>query len=96
MRASEKSRGDTLIYANYQDKGESFRYMMTALSDRKQVEALAGKILAHNGECVSHNGTEIPVNLRAGAVMLKQGKLSYSELFSEPVSAPGEEGTIKF
>ncbi len=71
--------------------------MMTGLSDRAQVKSLAGRILAHNGECVSYSGTDIPVSMRAGAVMLKSGKLSYSELFTELVSAPADiPGEVKF
>lgn len=76
--------------------GDEF-VMMTGLSDRTQVESLAGRILAHNGECVSYSGTDIPVSMRAGAVLLKSGKLSYSELFSELVSAPADiPGEVKF
>ncbi len=76
--------------------GDEF-VMMTGLSDRAQVKSLAGRILAHNGECVSYSGTDIPVSMRAGAVMLKSGKLSYSELFTELVSAPADiPGEVKF
>lgn len=76
--------------------GDEF-VMMTGLSDRAEVAALAGKILAHNGESVSHGGTDIPVSMRAGAVMLRPGKLSYSELFTELVSAPAElSGDVRF
>ena len=76
--------------------GDEF-VMLTGLSDRAQVEALAGRILAHNGESVHHNGAGIPVSMRAGAVLLKPGKLSYSELFTELVSAPADiPGDIRF
>ena len=76
--------------------GDEF-VMMTGLSDKSAVEALAKRVLSHNGECVPHNGTEIPVNMRAGAVLLKSGKLSYSELFAELVSAPSDvPGKVKF
>ena len=76
--------------------GDEF-VMMTGLSDRTQVESLAGRILAHNGECVSYSVTDIPVSMRAGAVLLKSGKLSYSELFSELVSAPADiPGDVRF
>ena len=35
--------------------------------------------------------------MRAGAVMLRPGKLSYSELFTELVSAPAEiPGEVRF
>lgn len=76
--------------------GDEF-VMMTGLSDKSAVEALAKRVLSHNGECVPHNGAEIPVNMRAGAVLLKSGKLSYSELFAELVSAPSDvPGKVKF
>ena len=76
--------------------GDEF-VMMTGLSDKSAVEALAKRVLSHNGECVPHNGTAIPVNMRAGAVLLKSGKLSYSELFAELVSAPSDvHGKVKF
>lgn len=76
--------------------GDEF-VMLTGLSDKAQVEALAGRILAHNGESVQHNGAGIPVSMRAGAVLLKPGKLSYSELFTELVSAPADiPGDIRF
>ena len=76
--------------------GDEF-VMMTGLSDKSAVEALAKRVLSHNGECVPHNGAEIPVSMRAGAVLLKSGKLSYSELFAELVSAPSDvPGKVKF
>lgn len=76
--------------------GDEF-VMMTGLSDRSAVETLAMKILSHNGETVEHNGKDIPVSMRAGAVLLKSGKLSYSELFTELVSAPADiPGSVKF
>ena len=76
--------------------GDEF-VMMTGLSDKSAVEALAKRVLSHNGECVPHNGAEIPVSMRAGAVLLKSGKLSYSELFAELVSAPADvPGKVTF
>lgn len=76
--------------------GDEF-VMLTGLSDKTAVSGLAHRILSHNGETVEHNGVDIPVNMRAGAVMLKTGKLSYSELFTELVSAPSmTPGEVKF
>ena len=76
--------------------GDEF-VMMTGLSDKAAVEALAKKILSHNGETVEHGGNTIPVSLRAGAVLLTSGRLSYSELFAELVSAPSPiSGEVKF
>lgn len=76
--------------------GDEF-VMLTGLSEKTAVSELAHRILSHNGETVEHNGVDIPVNMRAGAVMLKTGKLSYSELFTELVSAPSmTPGEVKF
>lgn len=76
--------------------GDEF-VMLTGLSEKTAVSGLAHRILSHNGETVEHNGVDIPVNMRAGAVMLKTGKLSYSELFTELVSAPSmTPGEVKF
>ncbi len=76
--------------------GDEF-VMMTGLTDRSEVEALALKILSRNGEAIEHGGTAIPVSMRAGAVLLKSGRLSYSELFAELVSAPSlVAGEVKF
>ena len=76
--------------------GDEFA-ILTGLSDRAAAEALARRVLSHNGEPVVHNGSEIPVSMRAGAVLLKPGKLSYSELFTELVSAPADiPGDVRF
>lgn len=76
--------------------GDEF-VMMTGLSDREAAEALALNILSRNSETVEWKGAQIPVRMRAGAVLLKSGKLSYSELFSELVSAPSPTaGEVKF
>lgn len=76
--------------------GDEF-VMLTGFSDKAAVSGLAHRILSHNGETVEHNGVDIPVSMRAGAVMLKTGKLSYSELFTELVSAPSmTPGEVKF
>ena len=76
--------------------GDEFA-MLTGLSDRAAAEALARRVLSHNGEPVVHNGSELPVSMRAGAVLLKPGKLSYSELFTEMVSAPADiPGEVRF
>lgn len=76
--------------------GDEFA-MLTGLSDRDKTAELAHRILSHNGEGVEHNGKQIPVSMRAGAVLLRPGKLSYSELFTELVSAPAlTPGEVKF
>lgn len=76
--------------------GDEFA-MLTGLTDRAEVESLARRVLSHNDETVALNGAEIPVRMRAGAVLLKPGKLSYSELFTELVSAPSDiPGEVRF
>lgn len=76
--------------------GDEF-VMMTGLAGKSDTEALALKILSHNGETVEWNGDKIPVSMRAGAVLLKSGRLSYSQLFTELVSAPSPNaGEVKF
>lgn len=76
--------------------GDEF-VLVTGLSDKKQVEELAQRILSKNGNTVSHNGADIPVSLRAGAVLLDNGTPRYHELFARLVSAPSyDPGTLVF
>lgn len=76
--------------------GDEF-VMLTGLTDKSAAEELAKKVLCHNGETIEHGGVSIPVNLRTGAVLLTSGRLNYSELFTELVSAPSPvAGEVKF
>ncbi len=75
--------------------GDEFA-MVTGLSDKAEVEALANRILSHNGECINHDGHDIPVDLRAGAVLLDRTP-RYHELFVKLVAAPAwEPGKLVF
>ena len=76
--------------------GDEF-VLVTGLSEKTEVEALAQKILSHNGEVIEHDGIEIPVYLRAGAVLLTNSTPRYNELFARLVVAPAmEPGELKF
>ncbi len=66
--------------------GDEF-VLITEYDDLKDVECMARKILAHNGETVRSGEHAFPVSLRAGFVMLPKGNLRYNELFSECVKA---------
>ena len=75
--------------------GDEFT-LVTGLSDKAEVEKLAEKILSRNGEPVNHNGVDIPVSLRAGAVLIT-GRPTYSELFVKLTAAPPlEPGKLVF
>lgn len=70
--------------------GDEF-VLVTGLSDKAAVQALADKILSHNGSTITHEGAEIPVSMRAGAVLLDSGTPRYQELFSRLVAAASDE-----
>lgn len=60
--------------------GDEFA-LVTGLSTREAVDAIAQPVLAQNGTPVVHEGREIPVSLRAGAMRIARGSLRYAELF---------------
>lgn len=70
--------------------GDEF-VMVTGLSDRAEVELVAQKVLSQNGNTISYNGTDIPIYLRAGAVLLGDGTVRYQELFAKLVAASATE-----
>lgn len=75
--------------------GDEFT-LVTGLSDKAEVEKLAEKILSRNGEPINHNGVDIPVSMRAGAVLIT-GRPTYSELFVKLTAAPPlEPGKLVF
>lgn len=61
--------------------GDEFA-LITASTDRQYVEELMEKVLAHNGGCISWNGRDIPLNLRAAVVQIPAGVLKYDEFFT--------------
>lgn len=76
--------------------GDEF-VLVTGLSDKAEVERLAGNIFAKNGDTIEHNGVKIPVSLRAGAVLLNDKTPRYQELFARLVAAShAEPGKLVF
>ena len=66
--------------------GDEF-VLITDFSDEKDAKAVTDVILSSNGRTVSYGGNEIGVSMRAGFVVLPEGNLRYSELFSEFIIA---------
>jgi len=70
--------------------GDEF-VLVTGLSEKADVQALADKIISQNGNTITHEGADIPVSMRAGAVLLDNGTPRYQELFSRLVAAAHDE-----
>lgn len=89
LRRIDASCGEDMVM--FRIGGDEF-VMVTGLTDRAEVEALAEKVLSQNGNTIEHNGTAIPVSLRAGAVLLNdKGAVRYHELFAKLVAASNTE-----
>lgn len=72
--------------------GDEFA-MVTGLSDTKEVEETAQKVIGLNGQSVTADGNEIPLSVRVGALKLgKRGSrhITYSELFDRMQSVLDE------
>lgn len=61
--------------------GDEFA-LVTGLTDKKEVEQLANKIIGLNGAAISHNGMDIPVSMRVGATIFKDKNIHYKDLFN--------------
>ncbi len=70
--------------------GDEF-VLITDFDKKEDAQAIAEKILAHNGETVKSGEHEFPVSMRGGFVVIPSGNLRYSELFSQCVIAGHEE-----
>lgn len=62
--------------------GDEFA-LVTGLEDKGEVTALADKILAMNGESITHKDNSVPLSVRAGATKLEAGNLRYHELYTK-------------
>ena len=71
--------------------GDEFA-LVTGLSDKTEVDKVAQRVIALNGQAVECDGTEIPVSVRVGAVKLNCGghNIRYSELFDRMQNAINE------
>ncbi|MBQ8959791.1 MAG: diguanylate cyclase [Ruminococcus sp.] len=61
--------------------GDEFA-MITGADSPEAAEQIADRVLSRNGETISAAGAELPVSLRAGAVMYEQNGFRYSDLFA--------------
>lgn len=65
--------------------GDEF-VLVSDLTDRDAVEALANRVLALNGQTVSEGGHTCPVFLWAAAMRIPEGSLRYGELYTRLAS----------
>ncbi|MGF7144557.1 AraC family transcriptional regulator [Anaerotaenia torta] len=61
--------------------GDQFA-LVTDLTDPREAEQLARKVLALNNTPILHNGTEIPVSMRVGGTKIEGSKVRHHELFT--------------
>lgn len=66
--------------------GDEF-VLITDFDKKEDAQAIAGKILVHNGETVTWGKHVFPVSLRAGYVVMPNEKFRYSDFFAECVMA---------
>lgn len=61
--------------------GDEFA-LVTELTEAKEAEALANRILALNGQTITHNNIEIPIGMRAGGIKIADKNVRYKDLYS--------------
>lgn len=61
--------------------GDEFA-LVTELTEAKEAEALANRILALNGQVITHNNIEIPIGMRAGGIKIADKNVRYKDLYS--------------
>ncbi len=67
--------------------GDEF-VLITDTADLAEAEAVAERILAHNGETVRSGDIDVPVSMRVGYVMIpEKGNIRYNELFNSFIIA---------
>ncbi len=94
LRRIDEQCGENMIM--FRIGGDEF-IMTTGLSDKAEVEAVAKKIIAQNGNAINCDGVEIPVSLKAGAALMNFRNLKYNELFAELTSAASlDPNTLTF
>lgn len=82
LRRIDENCGENMLM--FRIGGDEF-VLVSGYENRDDVAELASKILAHNGETISHNGIDIPVSLRVGAMKIKGKNVRYGELFTKLV-----------
>lgn len=80
LRNIDSERGEDMLALRI--GGDEF-VLITDLTDRQKAQALADKILSHNGETVSCGGEEIPVSMSMGFSAIPSSKICYDEIFGD-------------
>jgi AraC family transcriptional regulator len=62
--------------------GDEFA-LVTDLQDAKEVEILAGRITALNGQPIIHNHVEVPIAMRAACTRIIGSNVRYKDLYSD-------------
>lgn len=79
LRRIDQVAGDGMIPLRI--GGDEFA-LITGSTERLYVDGLVQKVLSHNGECISWNKQDIPLNLRAAVIQIPEGVLNYDEFFT--------------
>lgn len=78
FRRLDEAAGDDM--AAFRIGGDEFA-VITGLSDPREVESFADKVISQNGAPISFEGAEIPVAFRVGAIKYKANTFRCDELF---------------
>ena len=78
FRRRDEAAGDDM--AAFRIGGDEFA-VITGLSDPREVESFAEKVISQNGVPIGFEGKEIPVAFRVGAIKYRSGLFRYDELF---------------
>lgn len=84
VRRVEEQLTDDMVM--FRIGGDEFA-VITCLSDKQQVIDFAESVLSQNGNTINYKGTDIPVLVRAGAMLIGDNCKHYSTLFTDLVSA---------
>lgn len=83
VRRVEEQLTDDMVM--FRIGGDEFA-VITCLSDKQQVIDFAESVLSQNGNTINYKGTEIPVLIRSGAMLIGDNCKHYSTLFTDLIS----------
>ncbi len=84
VRRVEEQLTDDMVM--FRIGGDEFA-VITGLSDKQQVIDFAEGVLSQNGNPIDFKGTDIPVYVRSGAMLIGDNCKHYSTLFTDLISA---------